>query len=428
MTNDTAWSLGPEFVKARAVVQYSTWPLNISHGPVRAGKSVGANIRWIEYTQTGPPGDLLMWGRTERTVLRNVILPMQQQFGHGFIRVNRGEGIVHIGKRTVYYVGANDESAYTKIQGLTLAGGYGDEGTLTPESFFDMFITRLSVPDALAFLTTNPGPPRHYLRTKWLLEPDKGVRGFAFKLHDNPTLTPDFVARMKRSYTGLFYRRYILGEWVAAEGSVFPSFDPDRHVRPALEMPRLFTRHAVGVDYGAANPTAFVLMSWDGDDGRAWVRRLYYHDGRVAGVRTDEEHARALADLTAHLPRRIGSTAPACPIVVDPSALHFMETLRRRGFDVRPADNRVEFGLGLVGMLLDNDRLRILDVPETLPLVDEFGSYEWDTKASEKGHDKPVKRNDHAIDGLRYVVATLLHYLASSDPTGAPVQPIILRQ
>ena len=42
-------------------------------------------------------------------------------------------------------------------------------------------------------------------------------------------------------------------------------------------------------------------------------------------------------------------------------------------------------------------------------IFDEFGSYVWDTKASEKGEDKPVKQSDHAMDDMRYFVNTILY-------------------
>ena len=40
-------------------------------------------------------------------------------------------------------------------------------------------------------------------------------------------------------------------------------------------------------------------------------------------------------------------------------------------------------------------------------MIKEFFSYIWDAKAQERGEDKPVKTNDHALDALRYLLMTI---------------------
>src|SRR5690606_4293976 len=137
-------------------------------------------------------------------------------------------------------------------RGMTLAGAYGDEVTLWPESFFTMLLSRLSVPGAQFFGTTNPDSPGHWLKKRYLDRADElSLRRFRFTLADNPALDPAYVEALKREYTGLWYRRYILGEWVAAEGAIYDMFDPDRHV--ARELPEIL-HWWVGVDYGTTNP------------------------------------------------------------------------------------------------------------------------------------------------------------------------------
>jgi len=42
----------------------------------------------------------------------------------------------------------------------------------------------------------------------------------------------------------------------------------------------------------------------------------------------------------------------------------------------------------------------------------EYTNYVWDSKASEKGDDKPIKKNDHACDAQRY--ALFSHFFESS--------------
>lgn len=427
------WQLPPSAKKAREFIARSTAPINIAHGPVRCGKTVAVNLRWFEYCAREAPegGDLLMVGKTERTLVRNVLQPMQDELGVAAVRINRGEGTATIAGRRVYLVGANDERSEQKIRGMTVAGANTDEITLYPEGFWDMLLTRLSVEGSKLFGSTNPGPPRHYLKKKFLDRgAEVGVRGFPFKLDDNPFLSEEFKARLKAQFTGVFYKRMILGQWVAAEGAIYDMFDEDVHVVDAA--PQDLTTFAVGGDYGASNATCFLLLGYGGRDGRLWVLDAFYYDGGAAReasgdpgavglIQTDDERVRALERLTAPLAtasRYDNAVRFRYPVVLDPSALTLAETARRRGFDVHPANNDVINGIGLVANLIAADRLRIVRTPATEHLVDDLTSYVWDPKQQVLGIDAPVKKADHAADALRYPVATLpaLVQLALSPP------------
>ena len=117
----------------------STARINIWQGSVSSGKTISSLLRWIEFCQNGAKGNLLMIGKTERTLKRNVIDVLSDILdGSGSFITRTGSGEIQIGNRTIYIVGANDERAEAKIRGLTLAGAYGDEVTLWSESFFNM--------------------------------------------------------------------------------------------------------------------------------------------------------------------------------------------------------------------------------------------------------------------------------------------------
>lgn len=434
-----AWELPPKARKAREVVAHSNATFNVCDGPVRSGKTVGINIRWLEYTaREAPPGDLLMVGKTERTLLRNVVKPMQDEFGSSVVQINRGDGTIHILGRRIYLVGANDESSEGKIRGMTLAGAYGDELTLWPKNFWEMLGTRLSVGGSRFFGSTNPGPPRHYI--KQLLDAkDPAVRRFHFQLDDNPFLEEEYKARLKRQYTGVFYKRMILGQWVAAEGAIYEMFDEDVHVVDS--PPGDLTTFAVGGDYGASNATCFVLLGWGGRDGRVYVLDAYYYDGAAmrkamsdglpdgavvtGAIRTNEEHAEGLARLTSMLARRTQHDPRSVfrgRVYLDPSALALAEVLRRRGYSVVPAVNDVSYGIGLTSNLWALDRLRIVRTPGTEHVIESVSGYAWNPKKQLLGEDAPIKEGDHGADALRYPIATDpgLVRLALDPPGNAP--------
>ena len=313
------------------------------------------------------------------------------------MRYNRGTGVITIGERTVWAVGINDAQAESKIRGATLAGSYVNEVTVLKEEAFDQLYDRHSVEGAKIFGDTNPDSPYHWLKTKWLdneaLLPED-LYSLSFALTDNPYLPEGYVKRLMRSHTGLWKRRMIDGEWVVAEGAVYDMFDPDLHV--VGELPESFERYVVGVDYGTANATVFLLL---GKSGLNWyVLSEWRHDSREAGSqKTDEDYSRALIGWLAK------EKVVPVSIEVDPSAASFKAQLARdRVRKVHDADNEVLDGIRNVSNVLSGGRLFIHESCEGL--IKEMTNYRWDQKAQEKGEDKPVKDQDHGPDALRYAV------------------------
>jgi len=178
--------------KALRSICESTRRLNIWHGAVRSSKTVSSIVRFLEFLATAPAGDILISGKTERTVYRNILRPIQDIVGRGNFRYARNTGECTIAGRLCYVAGANDERAEEKIRGMTLIGAYVDEATVLPESFFRMLGTRLSLPGAKMFVTTNPDGPFHWLYTDYIQNPDIDAAVFHFTLDDNPVLSEEY--------------------------------------------------------------------------------------------------------------------------------------------------------------------------------------------------------------------------------------------
>src|SRR5512137_2397156 len=139
--------------------------LNLWEGSVRSGKTVASILAWLIYTvKYAPPGNLLMAGKTERTLRRNILDVIAEIVPPTDYHLNAGTGELTLYGRKIYLVGANDERSESKIRGVSLAGAYCDELTLFPESFFQMLLSRLSLKGARLFGTTNPDGPAHWLK------------------------------------------------------------------------------------------------------------------------------------------------------------------------------------------------------------------------------------------------------------------------
>lgn len=385
--------------------------INAWEGSVRSGKTIASLLRWLIFVANAPTGgELVMVGRTRDSLYRNVIAPLTNPeiFGKLAKQVdyNPGAPIAIIMGRIVHVMGANDAKAEPKVRGMTCAGAYVDEATTLPQTFFDQLVARCSVKGAKIFTTTNPDNPAHWFRRDYLKRPaETRLRSWHFTLDDNPYLDPDYVASLKSTYVGLFYRRNILGHWVQAEGAIYEAFDEQRHV--VDDLPHIQRWLCDAIDYGTTNPYADLLIGL-GVDQRLYVVSEYRWDSRAQRrKKTDVEYSQARKQWLATVTQPQTNVLGVHPewTVVDPSAASYIEQLHRDGVSgVTPAENTVVDGIRTVSSLFAGDRLRVH--PSARGLIEELPGYSWDDEAAEKGEDKPIKIDDHSCDALRYGVRT----------------------
>jgi PBSX family phage terminase large subunit len=365
---------------------------NLMSGAVRSGKThITFDLMPVRVAEQGA-GDFLLIGKTERTLKRNVLNPMRKRFGQGNVSEVFGDGEIKLFGRHAYIVGANDERAVTKIQGMGIVYGYGDEVPTWPESFFQMLKSRLSEPGAKFDGTCNPEGPYHWL--KEFIDNTANLKHWHFHIDDNPFLDADFVEALKNEYTGLWYKRYIEGLWVLAEGVIYDMWDEEKHV---IDDCPDATHYYISIDYGTGNPTAIGLYGVSGNTG--WKIKEYYYDHTKYGrQKTDAEYSQDLATF-------LGDIRPR-QIIVDPSALSFKTQLKKDGFsNIKDADNSVIDGIRTQATMLQTGRYKVhRSCKET---IREYSGYVWDSKAQSKGEDKPMKQNDHTKDEERYFLHTI---------------------
>lgn len=418
---DLSRLLGVLSPKQVFAVARSDGAVNLWDGAIRSGKTVSSLLRWLIFVASAPRGgELVVVGRTRESIARNVFGPLSDPSLFGplveFVSYTVGAPTGQILGRTVHVVGASDAKAEKTIRGMTVAGAYVDEVTVVPEEFFTQLLGRMSVDGAQLFGTTNPDSPAHWLKAKFLDKIPSGElphwRYFRFRMEDNPKLSPEYIADRKAEYTGLWYRRFIEGEWVAAEGAVFPMWDPSRHVVAWDDLPRMDRLLAVGVDYGTTNATAAVVLGL-GFDRRLYLVDEWRHDPRSGSKRlTDGQlSGRLRAWLSGpHLP--FADEVSVEHVVVDPSAASFRLQLYEDGLVSSPADNDVMHGISVMATLLSEGRLLVAD--RCRGLLSEIPGYSWDDGATAKGLDRPLKVADHSVDAARYAVV-------STEPLWRPV-------
>lgn len=387
--------------------------VNLCDGSIRSGKTIVTLLRWLMFISRAPAGgELVMIGRTRDALYRNVIKPLQDVtlFGEPARHVvyTPGAPTATILGRTVHLIGASDAKAEKVIRGMTIAGAYVDEITVIPEEFFTQLLGRMSVTGAQLFGTTNPDNPAHWLKAKFLDRIDKlpDWRLWHFTLDDNPALSEAYKASIRAEFTGLWYRRFILGEWVAAEGAVFDMWDPDVHVIPWDTLPPMVAMLGVGVDYGTTNASTGLMLGL-GDDQVLYLVDEWRHDAATAHQRLTDAQLSASFRTWLDRPHVPHVTAPEPRFtVVDPAAASFRLQLFHDGLrNVQAADNDVAYGIRLVASGLAGGWLRVSD--RCTGFITEAPGYSWDPKATMKGEDKPIKVADHSLDGARYAITTL---------------------
>lgn len=397
--------------KQQASVLDSTARINIWHGAIRSGKTFASIIAFLIAIVTAPSSGLIVIsGRTLDTIGRNVMEPLTDDGVIGrmirqHVKWTAGATTAVILGRTVHLLGANDRQAEGKIRGATICLAYIDEATLLPAEFFKQMLGRMSVKGARLFTTTNPDNPAHWLRKEYLQrEGELNLRQWQFRLDDNFTLDPEFVRDLKSEYTGLWYKRFILGNWVQSEGAVYDMWDDDTMVVDVLPMITKWI--AVGIDYGTTNPFAALTLGL-GADKRLYLAREWRWDSKLQKRQlTDVEYSKRLRQFLANHPVPGSKLQGVRPdwYVLDPSAASFKIQLYEDGVTARLADNEVKAGINTLGSLLTTDRLKIHR--SCKGFVEEIPGYSWDEKASDKGKDEPVKSDDHSLDAGRYGIFT----------------------
>ena len=376
----------------------------IADGAIRSGKTISMCLSFVIWAmETFSGQNFAMCGKTIGSFRRNVLFWLKLMLrGRGYkVSDHRADNLVIIsknGKENFFYIfGGKDERSQDLIQGITLAGVFFDEVALMPESFVNQATGRCSVDGSKYWFNCNPDGPYHWFKVNWIDKAgEKRLVYLHFTMDDNLSLSERVKERYKSLYSGVFYKRYILGLWAVAEGIIYDMFSEEEHVIHTLTDVK--KKSYVSIDYGTQNATVFLL--WKKDIRGRWICvDEYYYSGR------DEEMQKTDAEYADDLEKFMRNESIEA-VIVDPSAASFIAELRKRHIRVKKASNSVLDGIRFTSMLLNTKKILFFDsCKETRK---EFASYIWDEKALDRGQDAPVKQHDHCMDAVRYFCYTII--------------------
>lgn len=392
----------------------------IADGSIRAGKTVAMAVSFIIGAMDTYDGqNFAMCGKTVGSFRRNVwkwLKPVLLVRGYQ-LEESRTENLIVIAKgeriNYFYVFGGRDESSQDLIQGITLAGLYCDEVALMPESFVNQATGRCSVEGAKMWFNCNPDSPMHWFLLRWIEKRDeKRLLHLHFLMDDNPSLSEAVRERYRTTYSGVFYRRFILGEWVMAQGAIYrDAWDDDELLFDDEKLEYLLLnlhimKRSITIDYGTVNPMVYLDVLDDGTD--LWFIREYYWDSRAE--QREKDNSQYADDLLEFVR---GVELWPSNVVIDPSAASFKIELRNRGLHTKEtvetinADNDVIEGIRKVNTLMTRRKIHFYKGLNRT--IKELKAYVWDDKALQNsGKEKPIKVADHCPDAVRYYVSTII--------------------
>lgn len=408
------WSEGSPFSEYEGI---------IAEGAVRSGKTIIMSLSFILWSMSRYNRESFsLCGKTIGSLRRNVITPLKEALiNRGFKVLDRQNDnclVITKGNKlnTYYLFGGRDERSQDLIQGITLAGVLLDEVALMPRSFVEQALARCSVAGSKLWFNCNPEGPNHWFYVEHILKSkEKKYLRLHFALDDNPSLSDNIKERYKSMFSGIFYRRFILGEWAFADGVVYDCYDEAKNTYTNENREKVLPIYIrendlingglpyYGCDYGVLNPMVYLEVYKYKKQGDTvpyfFVENEYYYNSRKSMIqKTDQEY---LNDLINFIDGKRYKG-----LIIDPSASSMIAACNKSGILTLKADNSVEEGIRRVYSLLNTGHI-IINKDNCPNLINELGLYVWDQKKGENyGKEQVVKQNDHALDALRYVIQT----------------------
>lgn len=368
----------------------------VCDGAVRSGKTIIMIYSFVVWAmEFFDRTNFAICGKTVTNAERNILRPLQQIDNIPYLityKISNRMMTVKCGKKENYFYlfGGKDESSYALIQGLTLAGVLFDEVALMPQSFVDQAIARtLSFNNAKIWFNCNPESPNHWFYKEWIANSERQYKHLHFLMKDNPILTEKEIQRAESLFTGVFYERYINGNWVRAEGVVFPEFanDSTKWIIQIKDLPKVFRRCEVGFDIGGNGSAYAMTCTGQGYDG---IQYRLKAQKKQAGDMSMDDIESFVIEFCGDCERRYGvhiDMINCDHVAVIVNTINDKTKYRACLCNKPPLEDRVF----LYSKLLATDRLKFVD-GMCDDLIDEMQNLVFDDKS-----DRPIPLDDGSM-------------------------------
>lgn len=390
---------------------YTDYDALICDGAIRSGKTSVMSLAFVLWGMANfDRCNFIISGKTTSTVTKNVVKPLlsTKYLTDNFeIRYTKIEGLITVqrgNKINYFYVYAgNDESSYTKIQGLTAAGALFDEVVLMPRSFVNQALARCSVEGSKYWFSCNPDSPGHWFYKEWIKKAEeKKTKYIHFKMEDNPSLSEETLEKYKRMYLGVFHDRYVRGLWVTAEGIIYRRFAENKSTYVLNKMPDDIMFLEVGVDFGGnKSKTVFVCTGFTSNMEKVVVLECKRIDREISPEELDIEFIEFCElVLTKYKKSFYAKCDNAEPVLIR----GLKNAVARAGLDVLIKNARkseILSRIQLVSKLQGLNRFFVMDY--CTAVIDALSMAVWDTKNPNTRLDDGTTDID-TLDALEYSI------------------------
>jgi phage terminase large subunit-like protein len=290
------------------------------------------------------------------------------------------------------------EQGREKFQGTGLDFVWFDEEP--PEDIYEECLIRtLDKEGSCVWATMTPLKGKTWVYDKIYLNQSGDISVMFMSWEDNPYLLPSEIKKMQSALSSdaLESRKY--GRFMEGTGLVFSEFCADANVIDPFDIPKAWYT-CVSIDPGYTSPTAALWLSVDADANIYVVADYYVAEKQV------DHHAREVKRISEQLgfenPYVIIDSNATARTIGNPESV--AQQFLNYGIKVDPkVDKTVIEGIMKVKGLLKNvDGLRKLFIfRNCINLIKEIKDYWWGD------NERPVKKDDHCIDALRYFVSTV---------------------
>ena len=391
---------------------YQNYDGLICDGTIRSGKTSVITIAFVLWAMSSFKNKtFIIASKSVTSAERNIIKPLMEiaylhrQYDIAYYRATNTLKVTRGNNTQYFYVfGGKDEASYQTVQGVTAAGAFLDEVVLMPESFVNQVLARCSVPNSKFWFSCNPEGPEHWFYKEWIQKyEEKNCQYLHFSMADNPSLDSKIIARYEALYEGVFYQRYILGQWVQAEGIIYDKFanNMDRYLIDKVPEDLIFIN--VGVDFGGnKSATAFVATGFTPMLRQVVVLDAIRITKKLDPEQLDQEFAAFAEDVWAKYGKAFNTRCDnAEPVLIRGLKNAAIKKRLRTNIKLalkKPINDRIE----LVARLLGQDRIKMMR-STTEPLQYGLKTAVWNEKQEGKRLDNGQSDID-ILDAFEYSI------------------------
>lgn len=205
----------------------------------------------------------------------------------------------------------------------------------------------------------------------------------------NPRMTEADVEEARRIMSRAQFKQEYEADFSQFEGQIW-NFDREANCYDLSDLDTSKMEMIAGLDFGARDPTAFVVIAYDYEEDVYYALAEY-----KKAMRHIAKHAEALTPIIEKYDiEMIYADAAALQTRLDLANEHDITTIAAK-------KSRVD-GINCVAAIIDNDRLKV--DPKCVELLAALDSYRWDPNPN-LVTEKPIHdKYSHMADALRYAL------------------------